>query len=81
MVEQTPAMHADTAKRTDEQHADYRKPDTVFQQIIRVQTIGYTHGTCAHRQNKGTVNGNNRSKNIRNRVQPQLLRNALYYRN
>lgn len=31
MVEKTPAMHADTAKRTDEQHADYRKPDTVFQ--------------------------------------------------
>lgn len=31
MVEKTPAMHADTAKRTDEQHADYRKLDTVFQ--------------------------------------------------
>lgn len=31
MAEQTPEMHADTAKRTDEQYADYRKPDTVFQ--------------------------------------------------
>ena len=46
MVEQTPAMHADTAKRTYEQHADYWELDTVFQQIIRVQTVGYTHGTC-----------------------------------
>lgn len=81
MVEKTPEMHADTAKRTDEQHANYRKLKAVFQQIIRVQTVGYTNGTCAYRQNKGTVNGNNRGQDIRNGVQPQLLRNALYYRN
>ena len=80
MVEKTPAMHADTTKRTDEQHADYWKSEAVFQQIIRVQSICYTHSTCADRQNEGTVNGNNRGQDIRNGVQPQLLRNALYYR-
>ena len=58
MVEKTPAMHADTAKHTDEQHADYRKLEAVFQQIVRIQTVGYTHGTRADWQNKGTVNGN-----------------------
>ena len=81
MVEKTPAMHADTAKRTDEQHAAYWELKAVFQQIIRVQTVGYTHGTCADRQNKGTVDSNNRGQDIRNGVQPQLLRSALYYRN
>ena len=58
MVEKTPAMHADTAKRTDEQHADYRKLEAVFQQIVRIKTVGYTHGTRADRQDKGTVYGN-----------------------